>query len=456
MLTSSVLIRSSQDTSDDGRSNDSQRSSARRTCQTNGWTYGEEYEDVKSASEYGAAKGVVRKDFERLKKDIAAGRAGQVLIVASVSRTARDIAVLEGLRKLLVRAEMKWCIGGRVLNPAEAGDTTLILIEGVLAQTFSQNQSKDVRRGVLEARAAGRAPAGRTPFGYYRPPRDVGQRVVQLPHTVNADLVRWAARAVPEGATLGAVGRRWQAEGEPHREWERGNVRKALLNPAIIGMTTHKGGLSPGDWPALVTAEEYTKVQEALARPERRAVNHQQSTSLLARVARHEGCGGLIRVKRSGTTEPRYSCVQNGGVWLFVAPTDALVTRALFEEMYFVAARARARAEDREATDPTARYQEDYAHALSEYEDLRDNWHAHGLKLAEFAASVKPLRRAVDMAKERLAAVPKKGRDPMVIDPRLYPAYWSKMTLDEQRQEIRKYVTVTLTREGPIVTPRGV
>lgn len=452
-----ILLRSSEDPSKDARSMDSQRSGSKRTCRAKGWAYGEEYKDTVSASEYGAAKGVVRKDFERLKRDLETGRFG-VLIVPSVSRTARDIGVLEDLRKILVRHKMLLCIGDRVMDPSEAADTTLILIEGVLAQTFSQNQSKDIRRGVREARTAGRAPAGRCPFGYWRPPRTIGERVVQVPHTINGPLLQWAVReALPGGQSLRQVAKRWSEEGSTDYVWDGTAVRRALRNPSIIGMTRHFDELLPGDWAPLVTAEEYSRAVDILTKPERRRMNHQQSTTLLSSIATHAGCGQKIGVTRAHVSKPVYRCrVSHSGPRLPVAVMDALVTEKLFEEIYFASARAKARAENRVALDLGEAYREEYERAKSEYEQLKDNWHELGFTLSEFAAALKPLRERMTEASAKVKTGAPVAREPMVNDPKVYPALWAKMTLDEQRRQVRHWVTVEMTREGVVVTPRGV
>jgi DNA invertase Pin-like site-specific DNA recombinase len=448
--TAAVLLRVSQDGSGDGRSLDTQRAGARRTCRANGWQYGDEYEDTASASEFGARRGVVRKNFERLKQDIAAGRYRDgVLIVAAVSRTARDVSVLEDLRKLLVSQGMLWCIGDRVMNPAEPGDTTLLLIEGVLAQTFAQNLSKDVRRGVREARAAGRAPAGRCPFGYYRPSREASQRVVQEPHPVNAPLLRWAVtEAIPGGQSLGAVAERWSAEGEPQRTWLRGEVRKAVLNPVIIGMTHHYGELYPGDWPALVTPEEYTRCQETLSSANRRRTFAYESTTLLSSIAVCD-CGARIRRKNRGYREPHYTCNRGAGAWP-VAATDAYVTLRLFEEIHAAAQRARERESDRRpAVDARALAEDRLRRAEAEYEQLNTGWHELGLTLAEYAAALRPLREEVRTARGELDRI-EEPHEPMTLDPDLYPALWDRMTLDERRRQVRHWITVTTVPHGGV------
>lgn len=447
-IRASVLVRVSQDSSKDDRSPDGQRSWARGVCQANGWVYGEEYADTASASEFGEAKGAIRHNFERLIQDISAGRAGQVLIVASVSRSSRDVSVLEDLRKRLVRARMKWYIGKRLMDPEEPADTTVILVEGVLAQTQAMVTHKDVLRGIQEARAAGRAPSGRCPFGFFRPLRAEGAKVVQIPHPINGPLQQWAIiEALPSGASLNEVGRRWAEEGEPRRTRHASTVRKAVLNPAVLGLTVHNGEVLRGTWEPLVTVEQYDRVREILATPERRSLHGGRSTTLLSSIATHARCGHTVNVQRARNPVPMYRCYScSSGVRIPVAVADARVTAALFEEMYFVAARARARLESRPAVDDVGIATKSLGQARAQYQDLNDHWHDMGFTLEEYAAAVRPLRESVRQAKENLTRA-KSGTVPLprIADPDLYPAVWvQQMTLEQQRRHVKTFLNVSI------------
>ncbi|MFD2396353.1 recombinase family protein [Prauserella oleivorans] len=115
------------------------------------------------------------------------------------------------------------------------------------------------------------------------------------------------ARYVLLGGSIANAARYWQRvapvrdNGRPAR-WNASQVRKALLNPAVLGLRVYNGEVQgPGTWPPITTPDLYYRVYDLLTSPGRRAVESAEPTTLLSGTARCGTCGvGLYRRNDGG------------------------------------------------------------------------------------------------------------------------------------------------------------
>lgn len=476
METAAVQLRVSQDPSGDVRSIDNHRRAAQATCKAHGWVYGTEYVETISASEFGEAKRLARAkpqsrdEFERLLTDLATGQFS-VLLVSEVTRSTRDIEHLGRLAKVCARAGVKLCVGDRVMDLSESADFTLVAIEGVLGQAEAKRLSKRSLRGHEGARAEGRPPAGTTPFGYLRPPREIGTRAFQVPHPVNGGLVRWAVvDAIPNGWSLRAVADVWAAAPGATKTPTRTTVRQSITNPAIIGLRPRlKDDPIPGNWESLVNVEEFARCVEILSEPSRRRPD--SAKTLLSAIATCAACGLKIATSRAPEGR-RYRC-NKGHCSRSIDEMDTAAVEALKTELRRVtllAVRGYA-AREPEKMDSLATATEAYEEAQRRLNEFRGSWVRQGFSSEDAAEAIKQYRADVDAARSAIPddqpALPGTSLfDQAVHDLRSgdwgdveigfavqmwVNNRWSKMSLNERRALMRTHLTIQITgKKNPL------
>lgn len=449
---------------------ESQRMRALSVCKAQGWTYGPEFKETISASEFGEARRLAkakpqeRDEFNRLLTELATG-AYNVLVVTEVSRSTRDIEYLGKLAKACTRNGVKLCVGDRLMDLSESADFTLVAIEGVLAQGESKRLSKRSLRGHESARAEGRPPTSVAPFGYLRPPREAKAPVYQIPHPINAGLVRWAVvDAIPYGWTLGQIARVWEAAPGAKRLPTRATVRKAILNPSIIGMRPQINGEPlAGNWQALVDLDDYARCAAVLQDPKRRSNVSQTSTTLLSGIAQCSVCDSKIRVEHAPEGD-RYRCPR-GHCMRVIPDVDSLAIDALKTELLrlsLIAVNDQTPGIDHSATRRVTLLA-NFESAKTQLENFRKTWVKMGFSPTDAAAAIQQYKIDVDEAQraipedrpslpgdslfdQAVAAVRTSDDAPVEL---MLTAWintrWGKMTLLERRGLVRSHLEIRVT-----------
>ncbi|MCA0297228.1 MAG: recombinase family protein [Actinobacteria bacterium] len=140
------------------------------------------------------------------------------------------------------------------------------MIAMILA-TFAQMEAKAIGERGADARRflvnAGRRAGGRTPYGYKNIDNPDGQGVI----LAKADTIKHVEEAVAmlnDGASLGAITRRWNDSKVPMRKrrnrkvnvWEYSAIETILRNPVLAGMVPYTPGRQAGSRDSDVLRDE--------------------------------------------------------------------------------------------------------------------------------------------------------------------------------------------------------
>lgn len=239
-------------------------------------------------------------------------RAGLQRVLASLTTGDVDTLFVYDVSRLSRGSEDQWAEIKRALyrhqstlvTPAgpyrfdNALDTTLLDIEAVLARRYRWEFGRRRNAHNIERTRRGRRSCGQSPYGYRTiPARYEGAvevepaRVEVVPEefAVAAEIFREAlargcqsiawelnARAIP---TSGAARR----EGYQAKQWTARTVQGILSNPFYAGYIVHRTEMrrergqvalprdrwvwadQPGDWPAVVTLDQWEEAQQAIA-----------------------------------------------------------------------------------------------------------------------------------------------------------------------------------------------
>ncbi|KZB81371.1 recombinase family protein [Amycolatopsis regifaucium] len=358
-----AYYRTSNDPTEVGRSNERQQSEAHQTADREALTLApaDEFQDVDSASIFGTQRGVEREGWQRLLDTLdREGDQIHTVILSEVSRGTREQVEYQRLAQLCIKHKVIINAKGKNLDPADETDSFQLGLEVLLAAQEAQRISNRVKKGVIKSVADGRPPAGRVPFGYFRPPRDIGEKARQFKHKKNALLVEVAANGIiADEISLGDVERLWNEAAENERKellealdeqavtnhwektdteytrrkrqierrnkWNTSSVRKALMNPSLIGRRVVGSGTVQGNWEAILDDDTYYTLYGKLTDPERRTSPGPESKTLLAAVAMCAVCGDKLRTKGdSYTCRAKYCVVKKQG-WCDVLATEACI-----------------------------------------------------------------------------------------------------------------------------------
>ncbi len=271
--------------------------------------------------------------MQRLLADVAAGRIDMVAVV-EMERLCRasDLRDWATITTTFRVAGVLVSTPERTFNLAAAEDDFEADLRGILSKREKRKLLERTKRGLDQAKDAGRYAGGSPPTGYRYDPG--ARKIVPDPET--ADLVRRVFES-PLSA--------WQL----HRELARNDIdlsyntiRRMRGNPAYLGLRQNAAGeLVEADWPALIDEDLWQAQERRSRRPVRRSPRREGPAYLLTGMIRCRHCGGSvvgtpIRPAKDGTRLFVYKCLQgrscpgNGGQlsgWL----VDLLVTDALVE-----------------------------------------------------------------------------------------------------------------------------
>ncbi|MGG5260821.1 recombinase family protein [Phycicoccus avicenniae] len=258
-----IYARQSLDRSGEGTAVSRQLSECRELAERNGWEVVEVYQD----NDRSATSGKVRPEWMRLLADLKAGR-HDVLIAWHTDRLYRRLRDLVDLVEIAQDRTLK-------IATVRSSDLDLStpagrMMAGLLGSVASYEGEQKAARQIAANRQ--RAQAGvvlwtRRPFGFDRDGRDV--YVVEI----EADELRQAAKAVLAGETTASVARDMNARnvtttvGKP---WSVTSVRRALLNPRLVGRVVYRGEDFGDGGPQILDAETFDRVGALLRDPSRK------------------------------------------------------------------------------------------------------------------------------------------------------------------------------------------
>jgi site-specific DNA recombinase len=185
---------------------------------------------------------------------------GFMIVVSPSPTTLADDAVVAAARCLQVErlgAKLQFMDGDGV-----AGDPLDSIV-----QSWSNSRSDEVREKVksaLRRKAVRGEVLGRPPYGYHVGPRNRLEVVDD-----EAVVVRYIFRLyLHEGLGIRLIARRLNEEGlqtRRNRPWSMVSIRDILRNRAYLGTYQRLGVRVPGTHPALVSPDDFRRVQERLS-----------------------------------------------------------------------------------------------------------------------------------------------------------------------------------------------
>lgn len=459
-----IYARVSQDKSGKGASVEQQVAECKAQVSANRWAQGPVIEDNDiSASRYSTKE---RPGYKRLLLELSAG---DVLVVWEQSRAARKLNDFVALRDLCADRGVLLCASGEVLDLNEPTARLTSGMKAVVAEHESDQTKARVVRAV-RARAAAGDPHSVLPFGYRKIYAPDGRSSHWETDPVAAPLIRELTDGLLTGRTLYAISKDWNARGiaKPGRRiaadvgkpWQPRLLRQMIENPAYAALRVLNGQVvGKGNWPALITEDEHTRIQAIFADPARKSPRGSEVVHLLTGIAACWRCEGPVRYIRTAERYHRgdqYRC-ERGHVSRQAEDTDKHVIAEVLkivqdwktETLMFDLT------EVEDENGEAIGYE--WAHTdEADYSRYRAEANALKKRLAEFEslalAGDIPMASFVRAGKElgpQIAALGEKARgellSPILAAMAAAPeVIFDKMTLLEQRDLIRRSAKVTI------------
>lgn len=282
-----VYARQSQDKAGNEAGVDRQEAACRKLAEAKGWDNPTLYRD----NDKSATSGKERPEFERLLRDIDAGRISALVVfhLDRLTRTIRDLTrVIEAGKTKRVNIA---CVHGVSLDLGDPTGVAVATILTAIAAMEVQHKGTRQKAANRQRAVAGKAFWTRRPFGYDR--NDDGVFIVEP----EAALIKSAAAAVLAGSTIAAVVRDWDAAGARTTAggpWGVTQLRRTLLNPRYAGKRLYNGEEmeAGGAWRPILDEATHRALEEKLTDPRRRtAPDDLNSKYLLSGIAVCGKCG---------------------------------------------------------------------------------------------------------------------------------------------------------------------
>jgi len=317
-MRAAVYVRISRDAEGEALGVKRQEEDARALAERRGW------ETVRVFRDNDISAGGKRKrpGWEALLKAVETGEI-DAIVAYSASRMYRRPADLYRLIELSKTRplEIATVVSGEIdLNHADGRG-----VAGILAhvdQMELERVGERQRRKQKELKSNGFWTGGRVPFGYRPEEQEDPKGWKLVVFAPEAELIRKAAAAVLNGASLNSIARGWNAQGVTTtggKPWRVGHVRMVLRR----------------DSPGVLTSTDTRKLRKLLDDP-KRTTSPRGGRYLLTGLLRcgHKGCDGRL-VGRPQNGVRRYICTASGSVHLtiqakalelYVARQGSLVT----------------------------------------------------------------------------------------------------------------------------------
>lgn len=256
------------------------------------------------------------------------------IITTEIERLARQVTHAVQIRDLIRPKLIVACTDGTRYDLAASPDEHAFMVAAAAGERESLKISERRRRRERARAADGHFWGTSDPFGYTRvfatdPASGQLYYTGQLAeHTVQAALVRQAARDLIDGRPLRSVVLAWKDAGVRSRTDKpltQSQVRNILLNPRLAGVRVHRPGdndgradrtgpgqVTPGAWPAILDPDTAAALRVVLVDPARRTSTSTARAHLLAGLAECGKCGATMKGhstpghKRADGTQKRY------------------------------------------------------------------------------------------------------------------------------------------------------
>lgn len=328
-----IYTRVSSDRDGGGRSVGEQEAECRAECERRGWTVAHVLTDNSFSATRWARRD--RPAYAELARLLASGEV-DVLVTWEASRSQRDLTAYAALRDVSAQHGVRWSYSGRLYDMTDDDDRFSTGVDALVSEREAGLTRKRIIRSV-EARAERGGAHGRLPDGYaveYDPKTGKVARRVLDP--VRAPLIREAAHRVLAGESAWSIAADFNARGFTSRTgkpWSGANLVKRLQTPTVCGRRVFRGEVLEGvrgDWPAILTEDEYDRLQAVFADPARKTTRGGNRVRWLGTgIFRCGVCGTPVRMisakRKDGSRRVRYTCPGEFCVQRASEPVDAKV-----------------------------------------------------------------------------------------------------------------------------------
>jgi site-specific DNA recombinase len=318
-----------------------QRGENREYAKEHGWTVVGSFSDNDvSASSYSAKR--ERPGYDALVEAIKAGEVDLVL----VTELPRLYRRLEELLDLINLAEPTPLLGietisgnGYDLSTGPGVHNAISAVNNAIAES-RQISDRTKRKKKAQARAGGYH-GGKRPYGYEKD----GITIVES----EAAVIREVVHRVLACESLKSIARDLNSRGVPTatgKLWHSAQLRKTISTHRMKGMRIHNGVEYAAQWPAIIDAETWERLQLIFRAEDRlgRARNRRGRSYLLTGILQCGSCGGRLVGNPTGGVrnkgQRRYGCVTRdsrgvqvgcGKVARLAEPLERLVAAAVLD-----------------------------------------------------------------------------------------------------------------------------
>lgn len=445
-------LRVSLDRTGTQRSPREQHDDNARTAGARGWTLGDPYKDIGSASRYATKR---REDFDRLIEDLKNNTFGaQILILWESSRGSRRVSEWVLLTELCEERGVHIHVtsDGKTYDPADPRDRRSLLEDSVDAEYESAKVSKRTKRAAASTAAAGK-PSGRVPYGYLRRyDPTTRQLVAQEPHPDESEVIKELFSRIRNGHSLRGIAKDFEERGIRTRSglvFTGQHLRSLATTRAYVGERVHDPNRDHGHrlsatatitkatWPALIDRATWLAVQQILTDPSRQTSRPGRGVHFLSMIAVCDVCGGPLAARQSKEDNriPEYTCHKGGHVRVAYDDLNALAEAAI---LGYLGRRDNADRLMSSGTDPAqlAAIREQIAEIQAELDDLAEQV-GSGQLSATLAARAEPkimerLKKAQAKEAELIA--------PSALRNLVGPGEWLEQQWDDMPMAARREV----------------
>lgn len=316
-----------------------------RECKAYARSVGYKIAGIFSDNDVGASN-YSRKSRAGYQTLLAAVRANQVdaILITEMTRLYRRLDELLELIHLAVRTSLQHIIAideyGYDLSTELGIRNAIRAVHSAMLE--SRRTSDRQRRRIRASAQDGAGHGGKRPYGYEK-----GWKALREDE---AKVVAWMVGRILAGETINGVVQELNVWGIPTatgKEWSHTVVRQILVKPRIAGIRSHNGVTYTGNFPRIISVDEWKLLQFALAKLRQAWPGGVQGREyLLTGLVYCGSCdqpmiGGAHKSNREADSKPRYRCSDRPGarpagcgrVTRLAEPVDILVTEALLNAL---------------------------------------------------------------------------------------------------------------------------
>jgi site-specific DNA recombinase len=406
--TAGIYTRISSDPGNSELGVERQREDCERLVRERGWELAGEYRD----NDVSAFDGRTRPAYERLLRDIRAGRIDTVISWHS-DRLHRSLSELETFIKLVEeRGIAVEAVTSGTLDLGTPSGRAMARTMTTMARFEVEHRSERIRRKAAEIAKSGRPTGGGIRAFGLAP----GWESVIEPERA---LIQGAADRIMRGESLGSIVSDWRRRGvrtpgrstaPEGRYWTVSSLKRMLIAPRIVGDREHRGVVvASGGFPAMLDRPTWERVRDLLSAP-RGVAPPTVRRYFLTGLARCGRCGAKLSPDTNaaaGSSSRRYSCRRGaqgcGRLRVLAKHLEGLVGEAILYRLDTPEFRRaiEARSADAGHDGDAGKLRIDEA---SMAELASDYYVRRAISKAEFFGARKALEARIDAARRALAA----------------------------------------------------